>query len=169
MLNLNKQKNNRWMIYPMFALMLALLVFMTVSLSKERKKSELINNELINLDSENLKVSEWEDEQDLFDNYPESDDYLNDRDFQFLSIGREDNLNNNLSELSPVKEVLGGTFFITSINWLNRDTAIIEYEDGHIALSAEVVFLENSSEVQKFSNISLEGDAMSDLDYDLDN
>lgn len=46
----------------------------------------------------------------------------------------------NLSELSPEKEVLGGTFYLTSLAWINDHEAVIDYEDGHIALRAQVSF-----------------------------
>lgn len=49
-------------------------------------------------------------------------------------------LENNISELSPEKEVLGGKFFITSIDFICNNEAIISYEDGHIALRANVDF-----------------------------
>lgn len=40
----------------------------------------------------------------------------------------------NVSELSPTPAVLGGTFMVTDIEWEDDDTAIVSYEDGHIAL-----------------------------------
>lgn len=49
-------------------------------------------------------------------------------------------LEGNISELSPEKEVLGGKFYITSIDFLSDQKLIIEYEDGHIALKAEIDF-----------------------------
>lgn len=49
-------------------------------------------------------------------------------------------LRKNLSELSPEKEVLGGTFYLTNIVWITDRNAIIDYEDGHIALRASVGF-----------------------------
>jgi hypothetical protein len=49
-------------------------------------------------------------------------------------------LKNNISELSPEKEVLGGTFYITSIDFLDENNLIAGYEDGHIALTAEVEY-----------------------------
>ena len=49
-------------------------------------------------------------------------------------------LKENISELSPEKEVLGGKFYITSIDFLSDQKIIAEYEDGHIALKAEIDF-----------------------------
>lgn len=44
----------------------------------------------------------------------------------------------HLSELSPTKEVLGGKFYLTKIIFTGSRKANISYEDGHIALEAEV-------------------------------
>jgi hypothetical protein len=45
----------------------------------------------------------------------------------------------NIKTLSPEPAVLGGTFYVTSIVWSDDGSAIVEYEDGHIALKARVV------------------------------
>jgi len=47
----------------------------------------------------------------------------------------------HVSELSPEKEVLGGKFYITNIVFENAGNAVVEYEDGHIALRAHVSFM----------------------------
>ena len=52
----------------------------------------------------------------------------------------ENYLKNNISDLSPIKEALGGKFFITGIYWQPNRVAIVDYEDGHIALQARVNF-----------------------------
>lgn len=49
-------------------------------------------------------------------------------------------LEDNISQLSPEKEVLGGKFYLTSLDFINDNEVIITYEDGHIALSAQVIF-----------------------------
>lgn len=54
----------------------------------------------------------------------------------------------NISELSPEKESLGGKFYVTEINFQNLDTAIINYEDGHIALKAEAIFIVENENVE---------------------
>ncbi len=51
-----------------------------------------------------------------------------------------DYIKNNISELSPEPAVLGGTFFVTNIKFQSPTTAIVDYEDGHIALTARVEF-----------------------------
>src|SRR3989344_2008190 len=47
----------------------------------------------------------------------------------------------NISTLSPEKEVLGGTFYVTNIQVTPREgasgTGVVQYEDGHIALVAD--------------------------------
>ena len=48
----------------------------------------------------------------------------------------ENYLKENISNLSPEKEVLGGKFYVTRINWLGDNSGTIEYEDGHILLNA---------------------------------
>lgn len=53
---------------------------------------------------------------------------------------REEFLKDNISSLSSEKEVLGGKFYITNISWVDADKALVEYEDGHIALKAEIIF-----------------------------
>lgn len=52
----------------------------------------------------------------------------------------------NISELSPEKEVLGGKFYVTEIIFQNPNIVIINYEDGHVALKAQANFrLENNN------------------------
>lgn len=59
-------------------------------------------------------------------------------------------LENNISELSPEKEVLGGKFYLTSIDFISDQEVIVSYEDGHIALVAKVTFtLEQKSPLDK--------------------
>jgi hypothetical protein len=42
----------------------------------------------------------------------------------------------NISQLSPEKEVLGGTFHVTNIE-TNGGTGVVSYEDGHNAYVAD--------------------------------
>jgi hypothetical protein len=51
-----------------------------------------------------------------------------------------DYIRENINELSPEKAVLGGTFYVTSIRFIDSYNCIVEYEDGHIALEARVEF-----------------------------
>lgn len=64
-------------------------------------------------------------------------------------------LKDNLSTLSPEPEVLGGKFYVTSLELTSPSTAIVEYEDGHIALKANFVFSYNDNGVLQISNFVL--------------
>jgi hypothetical protein len=46
----------------------------------------------------------------------------------------------NISALSPEPAVLGGTFYVTEIAFPEAGNAVVSYEDGHIALVADVVY-----------------------------
>jgi hypothetical protein len=60
-----------------------------------------------------------------------------------------DYLENNISDISPKKEVLGGKFMLSSIIFINSNNCLIEYEDGHITLTARVKFnISQDSEVE---------------------
>lgn len=51
----------------------------------------------------------------------------------------EDYVSQNISALSPEKEELGGTFFVTDITAENgRGT--VSYEDGHVAYTADFTY-----------------------------
>jgi len=43
----------------------------------------------------------------------------------------------NISIVSPEPEVLGGTFYVTNIEFTSTNSGVVEYEDGHIALIAD--------------------------------
>ncbi len=65
-------------------------------------------------------------------------------------------LEENISDISTEKEVLGGKFYITSLDFLDGNNAVIEYEDGHIALKAGINFQyidENNITINKFEII----------------
>jgi|GEM_PF-2914020 len=68
-------------------------------------------------------------------------------------------LKEHISELSPEKEVLGGKFYITQFHFIDDQHVDVDYEDGHIALSASVLFTVDGEEVtiQKFSLTSSNG------------
>ena len=59
----------------------------------------------------------------------------------------ENYLKNNISQISPEKEVLGGKFYITNLTITSSDTAEVDYEDGHIALSAKFNFKINGGKI----------------------
>jgi cell division protein FtsL len=56
-------------------------------------------------------------------------------------------LENNISELSPEEAVLGGTFYVADVSFPEDNLAIVNYEDGHIALTAKVNYNYDNEEV----------------------
>ena len=48
----------------------------------------------------------------------------------------ESYVSQNISELSPVKEVLGGKFYVTQVEVLDG-RGVVSYEDGHMAYTAD--------------------------------
>lgn len=56
-------------------------------------------------------------------------------------------LRDNLTELSSEEAVLGGTFYPTRIEFVNDNSGLIDYEDGHIALTARFVYEVNLGRV----------------------
>lgn len=146
---LKDKKNVKWLIAFIFIIVLAALVTVIMSFSSEKKNASNQTNLTNNYNSE-------EDLLVVDEGIEPVVNFLEDQDFLALAFAREEYLNANISKLSETKEVLGGTFFITSTEWIDRNTAIIEYEDGHIALKAKVVFLDDSNELSSFSNIEIE-------------
>ena len=57
-----------------------------------------------------------------------------------------DYLDQNISQLSPEKEVLGGKFYLTNLEFRDNETAIVSYEDGHNAFMAMFRFSLNETE-----------------------
>lgn len=51
----------------------------------------------------------------------------------------EDYVTQNISALSPEKEVLGGTFYVTEIVAADG-RGVVSYEDGHIAFTADFTY-----------------------------
>jgi hypothetical protein len=72
----------------------------------------------------------------------------------------------NIAELSPEPAVLGGTFYVTEVNFLSDDLALVDYEDGHIALKGIVGFnvINNEIVIESFEIVPEEdiyqGDAV---------
>lgn len=75
------------------------------------------------------------------------------------SCSIEDELKNylrdNLSELSPEKEVLGGKFYVINLELTGPSTALVEYEDGHIAFKANFVFSYDNNGILQIGNFQL--------------
>lgn len=69
----------------------------------------------------------------------------------------------NVTELSPTPAVLGGTFFVTDVEWEDDDTAVVSYEDGHIALRGRTTIVRDGDSVtaSEFVLIDADGSAAS--------
>ncbi|MES2994684.1 MAG: hypothetical protein V4681_01460 [Patescibacteria group bacterium] len=52
----------------------------------------------------------------------------------------------HISELSPLPEVLGGTFYVTSIH-ADSGAGIVSYEDGHNAYTADFRYASDSGKI----------------------
>ncbi len=120
----NKERKVKpWLLALVFILIVALLIFILISAKLER--NNLNEGELSSLEANNSEINFWENQDNLA-----------------LLYEREVYLSDNLSSLSPEKEVLGGSFYLTNVYWDDQNSALIEYEDGHIAVKARVVFAE---------------------------
>lgn len=51
----------------------------------------------------------------------------------------EDYVSQNISALSPEKEVVGGKFFVTDISAADG-RGVVSYEDGHVAYTADFTY-----------------------------
>jgi len=65
-------------------------------------------------------------------------------------------IRNNINNLSPQEAVLGGTFYVTSVRFIDFNTCIVDYEDGHIALTAKIKFTVPSAQEVKIESVQLE-------------
>ncbi len=113
---------------------------------------------------ENLAIVEYEDGHIALEAqviYSIVNNRVNINSFQILQDEEDlviSYIENNISELSPVDEVLGGTFFVTNIKFIDENSAIVEYEDGHIALQAEATYSITDNQVSIDSFQLLEKD-----------
>jgi hypothetical protein len=73
-------------------------------------------------------------------------------------------LENNISELSPEEAVLGGAFYVTYVSFPGDNIAIVNYEDGHIALTAKVNYNYENGVVTINSFELLENNKMEEVD-----
>lgn len=123
---MNKKNLILWVIIGLIAL--ALIFFLVKSLDSKNKP----NKEVEKVDSEIMNESNLN--EDLINRQNLVVKYLED----------------NISQLSPEKEVLGGKFYLTSLDFISDQEVIVSYEDGHIALVAKVTFtLEQKSPLDK--------------------
>jgi len=61
---------------------------------------------------------------------------------------REMYLEENISDIARnnnAEEVLGGTFFVSGIEWISESISLVEFEDGHNLFLAEVEFNEDNA------------------------
>lgn len=65
------------------------------------------------------------------------------------SLTIEQYVTDNISTLSPETEVLGGTFYVTSIEAANGAGAV-SYEDGHNAYTADFIYTSDPLSVTSF-------------------
>jgi len=50
----------------------------------------------------------------------------------------EQKIKDNISELSPIPAVLWWKWYVTKINWIDKNTALVDYEDWHISSNVKV-------------------------------
>lgn len=65
----------------------------------------------------------------------------------------EDYVSQNISTLSPEKEVLGGQFYVTAIE-AEDGKGTVSYEDGHVAFTADFTYttdIEKGHTITSFS------------------
>lgn len=136
-------KNNKvWLTAVILAVVIIAVFILMKDYSQENGLVENQPEELIN--NEETPVNE---EAPVNEEMPIEEIVYEEADRVFF----EEFLRSNISDISPEKEVLGGKFYLTNIEWVNDQTAIIEYEDGHIALKAEAELAftdETKSQVQ---------------------
>jgi hypothetical protein len=66
-----------------------------------------------------------------------------------------DYIRNNISSLSPEKEVLGGTFYILKMDFLENKEILVEYEDGHNLYQAKAVYEINTHNQVKINSFKI--------------
>lgn len=80
----------------------------------------------------------------------------------------EDYIRENISSLSPEEEVLGGSFYVTSVDFEDENSCLVEYEDGHIALKARAEFEVSSDEqveITSFQVIEPEENSQEEINF----
>ncbi len=72
--------------------------------------------------------------------------YINDNKQNYQPVTNENKIKvenyikENISNLSPKKEVLGGKFFVTNLNFIDDNQVEVEYEDGHVFYKANISY-----------------------------
>lgn len=107
------EKNKKIWLISVIVLAIAILLVIFFAAPESRAPYVEIPN-----DDEITLIEYTTEDRELFDNF----------------------LRENISAISPEAEVLGGTFYVTEIDWENEREGIVAYEDGHIALRASFGF-----------------------------
>ncbi len=63
-------------------------------------------------------------------------------------------ISKNISTLSPIKETVGGTFYVTNIT-VDRGFGTVEYEDGHNAYIANFTYTHSEKGEVEITNFVL--------------
>lgn len=71
-------------------------------------------------------------------------------------------ISQNISALSPRKEVLGGQFYVTQFRFTQPGQVVVDYEDGHIALQGQAEYEISGNNVDIKNFFLLDGDGKED-------
>lgn len=67
----------------------------------------------------------------------------------------ENYIKENISELSPEKEVLGGKFYVISLFFTDDNSGIVSYEDGHVLFDASFDYKISESGIIDINNFNI--------------
>lgn len=134
---MKKQKN--LLIIFIFAVLAILIFVILVPYAKDIKNVKTISQNNIDLIDSNLNDNDIIGETAAIIEI--------DRD---LISRREKFINENINEISTEPAVLGGTFYVTFIEWISNDLASVIYEDGHIEVRAQITFNPEEESVLDF-------------------
>jgi cbb3-type cytochrome oxidase subunit 3 len=125
-------------------ILLALIVILLIIVGVYAFTSQ--NNDTNNVDENNLPGDENGVDSEV-------NNEENIQDMENIDVSPEEQgavntyLENNISVLSPEEAVLGGTFYVTTVKFPADNIAIVDYEDGHIALTAQADYSYNNGQV----------------------
>lgn len=60
----------------------------------------------------------------------------------------EEYIKDNIFQISPIEPILWWSWYVTKIDWKDKNTAIIYYEDGHIAENIKVEIMPENWEIE---------------------
>lgn len=134
--------------YILSFIVLLIMVVIFIYVLKNIKVEEIAPKEINENIIEEIKLEVEEVE----------DDVLSLDDKEIIS----DFIKTNISDLSPEKEVLGGKFYVTEIEFVSNTLLKVDYEDGHIALVADVEFNFSIDKEIEIIEFKILGDDMKD-------